>query len=105
MTGTNRIRIISGAFFAGASLSGAYLLCVVLDLLFPGVGMRVGWGVLLPGFSRITPMTFVAGLLETFLLGATFAAIIAPTYNLYFFARNKLEDMQATRYNDRLKYF
>jgi len=105
MTGTNRIRIASGAFFAGASLSGAYLLCVVLDLLFPRVGMRVGWGVLLPGFSRITPIAFTAGFLETFLLGATFAAIIAPIYNLYFSARDKLEDMQAARYNDRLKHF
>lgn len=105
MTGTNRISITWGSFIAGASLSGAYILCVVLDRLFPSVGMRVGWSALLPGFSRLTPITFVTGLVEIFLLGVTFAAIIAPIYNLYFSARDKIEDLQASRYNDRLKYF
>lgn len=104
MAWTNRISITGGTFFAGASLSGAYLVCVVLDLLFPSVGMRIDWGALLPGFSRLTWMTFATGLVETFLIGATFASIIVPVYNLYFSARDKLEDMQASRYNDRLKY-
>lgn len=104
MTGPNRISITWGTFFAGASLSGTYILCTVLDFLFPSVGMRVGWDVLLPGFSRLTPITFITGLVETFLIGVTFAAIIVPIYNLYFSARDKLEDMQASRYNDRLKY-
>jgi hypothetical protein len=105
MTGTNRIRITFGALLAGVSLSGAYLLCIVLDRPFPSVGMRLGWSVLLPGFSRITPIPFATGLVETFLLGATFAAIIAPIYNLYFSARDRIEEFQARRYNDRLKHF
>ena len=39
ITGTNRISITRGTFFAGASLSGTYLLCVVLDFLLPSVGI------------------------------------------------------------------
>ncbi|NNG47367.1 MAG: hypothetical protein HKM86_09695 [Deltaproteobacteria bacterium] len=105
MTWTNRISITWGTLFAGAFLSGTYILCIVLDLLFPSVGMRVGWDVLLPGFSRLTPITFITGLVETFLIGVTFAAIIVPIYNLYFSARDKLEEIQDLRYNDRLKYF
>jgi len=42
---------------------------------------------------------------ETFIIGVTFAAIIVSIHNLYFSVRDKLEDMQASRYNDRLKYF
>ena len=105
MTDTNRISLPWGAFFAGTSLAVAYVLCIVLDALFPSVGMRVSWNILLPGLSRLTPITFLTGLVETFIIGVTFAAIIVPICNLYFSTRDKLEDIQATRYNDRLKYF
>jgi hypothetical protein len=104
MTEANRISLPWGTFFAGASLAGAYILCVVLDILFPSAGMKVGWGTLLPGFTRLTPTTFIPGLLETFLIGVLFAVTIIPIYNFYFSLRDRLEEIQAKRYGDRLKY-
>ena len=105
MTGTNRISIPWAALYAGTSLAGTYILCIVLDILFPGMPMRIDWGVLLPGFSRLTFMTFVLGLVVSFLVGVIFTVTIAPVYNLYFLSRDKLEEIQALRYNDRLEYF
>ena len=105
MAWTNRIRIARGAFYGGVSLSGAYFLCNLLDFLFPSVGMKVGWDTLLPFRTILGPWKFLSGLVETFLLGALFVMIIAPIYNLYFILRDKLEEFQAWRYNDRLKYF
>jgi hypothetical protein len=105
MTWRNRIRIARGAFCGGASLSGAYILCNLIDFLFPSEGMKVGWETLLPSLRFLGPWTFLSGLVETFLLGALFVMIIAPIYNLYFILRDKLEELQARRYNDRLKYF
>ncbi len=105
MTWTNRISITRGTFYAGVSLSGAYILCNLLDLLFPNVGMNIAWGTLLPRLTGLAPRTFITGFVETFLIGALFVMIIAPIYNLYFMLRDRLEEFQAWRYNDRLKYF
>ncbi len=104
MNGTNRISLPWGAFFAGASLAGTYILCIVLDILFPSMPMKVGWSVLLPGFHRLTQTTFIPGLVETFLIGVLFAITIVPIYNFYFSLRDRLEEIQASRYGDRLKY-
>lgn len=104
MTEANRFSPPWGTFFAGAYLAGAYSLCIVLDILFPSVGMKVGWGALLPGFTRLTPTTFIPGLVETFLIGVLFAVTIVPICNFYFSPRDRLEEIQALRYGDRLKY-
>jgi hypothetical protein len=87
-----------------ANGTGTYILCVVLDVLFPSVGMKVGWGALLPGFTRLAPTTFIPGLVETYLIGVLFVVTIAPIYNLYFLLKDRLEEIQALRYGDRLKY-
>jgi uncharacterized integral membrane protein len=105
MTATNRIRIKKGAFIAGVSLSGAYLLCVILDFMFPTMAMKVGWATLLPWLSWSASMPFFSGLVGAFVIGVVFTVMIASIYNFYFFLRDKLEEIQALRYNDRLKYF
>lgn len=104
MTWTNQINITMGAFYAGVSLAGVYVLCNLLDLLFPSVGMIVAWKTLLPHLMSRSSGTFINGLVESFLIGAFFVMIIAPVYNLYFILRDRVEEFQARRYNDRLKY-
>jgi hypothetical protein len=104
-TATNRISIKKGAFIAGVSLSGAYLLCVILDFFFPSMAMKVGWATLLPWLSSSAPMPIFSGLVGAFVIGVVFTSMIAPIYNFYFYLRDKLEEIQAIRYNDRLKYF
>jgi len=105
MTWTNRISVTKGVFYAGVILSNAYILCNLLDLLFPSVSMKVAWDTFLPRLTSRMPGTFINGLVESFLSGALFMMIIAPVYNLYFVLRDRVEEFQARRYNDRLKYF
>ena len=105
MTWTNRISVTKGILYAGIVLSGTYILCNLLDLLFPNVGMKVTWETFLPRLTSRMPGTFINGLVESFLIGALFMMIIAPAYNLYFVLRDRVEEFQARRYNDRLKYY
>ncbi len=100
-----RIGVARGALLTATSLSGAYVLCFLFDLLDPGMAMRASWESLLPGISRFAPATFLPGLVETFLIGAALAVVGLPLYNLYFALRDKFEEIGAARYNDRLKYF
>lgn len=105
MSLTNRISVTRGGLYGGVFLAGAYILCILLDLLIPSVGMKVGWDLLLPPLGSLSPGTFPIGVVESFLIGALLAVAIAPIYNLYFFLRDKIEEIQARRFNDRLKYF
>jgi len=65
----------------GLFLSVIYILCVAFDLLFPGMAMYVVWQKLLPGFTWLTPGSFMLGLVESFLCGVLFAIVFVPIYN------------------------
>lgn len=105
MAWTNRISVARGAFYGGVCLSGTYILCALLDLLFPNAGMIVGWALLLPRMTGLVPASFLTGAVGSFLIGALFLGTIAPTYNLYFILRDRIDEVRDRRYNDRLNYF
>lgn len=77
------LRIKSVGLTAGLFLSITYVICVVFDLIFPGLAMYPVWERLLPGFKWLTLWTFMLGLVEAFLYGIYLALIVVPLYNLF----------------------
>ena len=65
----------------GALFSITYVLCVLWDIAFPRYAMKGVWLKLLPGFTWLTPGSFVLGLVETFIAGVYVAVVFVPIYN------------------------
>ncbi len=70
----------------GLFLAITYLLCVLFDLLFPGMAMYETWLRLLPGFTWLSWPSFLLGLVESFAYGWYVALVFGPLFN-YFAAR------------------
>ncbi len=79
---------------SGLSLSGvghatslflaiSFALCVGFDLAFPEMAMYRSWQALLPGFTWISPSSFVLGLVESYGYGWYVALIWVPLYNVF----------------------
>lgn len=60
-----------------------YVLCVVFDLVFPGMAMYESWMRLLPGFTWLTWGSFLLGLAESFAYGFYVSLVFCPLYNYY----------------------
>lgn len=67
----------------GSFLSITYTLCVIYDLIFPGLSMYQTWLRLLPGFHWLTWGSFFLGSIESFLYGIYAALIFVPLYNFF----------------------
>jgi hypothetical protein len=67
----------------GLFLSISYVLCVIYDLIFPGMTMYQSWIRLLPGFTWLTWGSFLLGLVESFLYGIYVALVFVPLYNYF----------------------
>ncbi len=65
----------------GALFSITYVVCILWDIAFPRYAMKGVWTKLLPGFTWLTPGSFVLGLVETFLYGLYIAVVFASIYN------------------------
>lgn len=67
----------------GSFLSITYTLCIIYDLIFPGLSMYQSWLRLLPGFEWLTWKSFLLGLIESFFYGIYAALIFVPLYNFF----------------------
>ncbi|KAB2947717.1 MAG: hypothetical protein MPEBLZ_02741 [Candidatus Methanoperedens nitroreducens] len=74
------------ALSLGVFLAVIYVICVIFDLLWPVYEMRRVWPLLLPGFTWLTPSSFLLGLAESFVWGLLAGIIFVPIYN-YFVGR------------------
>lgn len=74
------------ALSLGVFLAVIYFICVIFDLLWPVYEMRRVWSLLLPGFTWLTPSSFLLGLAESFVWGLLAGIIFVPIYN-YFAGR------------------
>lgn len=74
------------ALSLGVFLAFIYFICVIFDLLWPVYEMRRVWSLLLPGFTWLTPSSFLLGLAESFVWGLLAGIIFVPIYN-YFAGR------------------
>ena len=82
----DRLNIKVVASSLGVLLAVIYILCVLFDLLWPVYEMRRVWSLLLPGFTWLTPSSFLLGLIESFIWGLLVGIIFVSIYN-YFFDR------------------
>ena len=73
-------KILAAAMAAFLALG--YVLCVVYDLVFQQAMYRA-WMAMLPGFSWLSPASFLLGLCEVIVYGAFFGLVFAPLYNFF----------------------
>ena len=67
----------------GLLVAISYVLCVAWGLIVPAAWqMYPAWERLLPGFTWLTPGTFILGLVETFLYGLYAGGLFASLYNI-----------------------
>ncbi|NJD54569.1 MAG: hypothetical protein FIB07_17125 [Candidatus Methanoperedens sp.] len=71
------------ALSLGVFLAVIYVICVLFDLLWPVYEMRKVWSLLLPGFTWLTPSSFLLGLAESFIWGVLSGFIFVPIYNYF----------------------
>jgi len=67
---------------SSAFLAITFSLCVLFDLLFPGMAMYQTWLKLLPGFEWLSWQSYFLGLAEIYGYGWYFTLIWVPIYNL-----------------------
>ncbi|MFQ6616582.1 MAG: DUF5676 family membrane protein [Fidelibacterota bacterium] len=62
-----------------------YLVCVAVHLLLPGTGwpMYRGWEIVLFGFTWLTGLSFLLGILEAFVAAFYVAYTLVPLYNYF----------------------
>lgn len=65
----------------GVTSSALFTLCILWDLVFPGLAMTAVWRALLPGYEDLSAATYLLGLFETFFYGLLLAGIFVPLYN------------------------
>lgn len=71
------------ALSLGVFLAVLYMLCILFDLFWPVYDMRRAWSLLLPGFTWLTPSSFLLGLAESFIWGLLLGVIFVPIYNYF----------------------
>lgn len=77
-----RLPIAALAISLGLFLAITFALCVLFDLAAPSLAMRDAWTPLLPGFTWLSPSSFLLGLAESFAYGVYIAVVFGPLYNL-----------------------
>lgn len=64
-------------------LAVTFGLCVGFDLVVPKYAMYEHWQGLLPGFTWLTPGSFLLGLVESYAYGWYIALVWVPLYNVF----------------------
>ena len=64
-------------------LAISFVLCVGFDLALPKYAMYEAWKPFLPGFTGLSPGSFVLGLVESYAYGWYFALVWVPLYNVF----------------------
>ncbi len=77
-----RLSILRIGFVLGLFLVISYVLCVGYGLLVPEqFSMHTAWQALLPGFTWLSPASFLIGLVESFAWGFYISVVFVPVYN------------------------
>ena len=78
----SRIPIMTLGLSLSLFLGLSFVLCVLLGLVLPDLGLHQPWLQFLPGFTWLTWPSFFLGLIESFAYGWYVALIFGPLYNL-----------------------
>jgi hypothetical protein len=82
-TPLRRLRIVPLGMSVGLFFVISYVLCVALGLIWRGGGLHEPWLRFLPGFTWISPGSFVLGLAESFAYGWYIALVFVPLFNFF----------------------
>ena len=78
-----RLRLMPVGMSLGLLLAISYVLCVALGLIWWDAGLHQPWLQFLPGFTWLSPGTFLLGLVESFAYGWYFALVFVPLFNFF----------------------
>ena len=78
-----RLRLMPVGMSLGLLLVISYVLCVALGLIWWDAGLHQPWLQFLPGFSWLSPGTFLLGLVESFAYGWYVALVFVPLFNFF----------------------
>ena len=82
-TAARRLRLVPVGMSLGLLLAISYVLCVALGLIWWDAGLHQPWLQFLPGFTWLTPRTFLLGLVESFAYGWYVALVFVPLFNFF----------------------
>jgi hypothetical protein len=78
-----RLRIVPVGMSVGLLFVISYVLCVALGLIWWEGGLHQPWLQFLPGFSWLSPGSFLLGLVESFAYGWYVALVFVPLFNFF----------------------
>ena len=78
-----RLRLVPVGMSLGFLLAISYVLCVALGLIWWDAGLHQPWLQFLPGFTWLSPGTFLLGLVESFAYGWYVALVFVPLFNFF----------------------
>ena len=78
-----RLRLMPVGMSLGLLLAISYVLCVALGLIWWDAGLHQPWLQFLPGFTWLSPGTFLLGLVESFAYGWYVALVFVPLFNFF----------------------
>ena len=82
-TRVQRLRLVPVGMSIGLLFSISYVLCVALGLIWWDAGLHQPWLQFLPGFTWLSPGTFLLGLVESFVYGWYVALVFVPLFNFF----------------------
>ncbi len=78
-----RLRLVPVGMSVGLLFVISYILCIALGLIWWDAGLHRPWLQFLPGFTWLSPGTFLLGLIETFAYGWYVALVFVPLFNFF----------------------
>jgi hypothetical protein len=100
-----RLTIRGTALALGLFFDATFALCALWGLVLPQrwETMAKIWEAVLPGFTWLTPTSFLLGLVEAFLYGWYVAVVFVPLFN-YFEGGRRAEAVQPTAAREVLQH-
>lgn len=78
-----RLRLVPVGMSVSLLLAISYVLCIALGLVWWDAGLHQPWLQFLPGFTWLSPGTFLLGLVEAFAYGWYVALVFVPLFNFF----------------------
>jgi hypothetical protein len=82
-SGVRRLRLMPVGMSIGLLFAISYVLCIALGLIWWDGGLHQPWLQFLPGFTWLSPGTFLLGLVESFVYGWYVALVFVPLFNFF----------------------
>lgn len=78
-----RVPVTALGMSLGMFFAITFVLCVGVDLLFPGMAMYESWMRFLPGLTWLSWPSFALGLAESYVYGWYVALVFGPLFNFF----------------------